>query len=115
MKKRITLLSFLLIICATLVFSQDKYSIDVKIKQRRVPVKYFVNESKTKFVEARAWRKRKRIENKTSKKIRKRTYRLQTKEVKKRMKRSEQKAQIFNRGKLPLSVKLRKLIYKWTS
>lgn len=115
MKKKITLLSFLLIIGITSGFTQDKYSIDVKIKNRRVPVKYFVNESKTKFIEAKQWRKQKRIENKTSKKIRKRTYRLQTREVKKRMKRSEQKAQIFNRGKDPLSVKLRKLIYKWTN
>jgi len=115
LKKRITFLSFFLIITVTLVFAQSRYSIDVKTKDRRVPVKYFVQKSKTKYIEAIAWRKKKRLENKHSRKTRKRIYSLQTKKVKKRMKLSKKKAQNFNRGKVPLSVKLRQLFQKWTN
>jgi len=46
---------------------------------------------------------------KKSKKIRNHAYRIQTHEVKKRMKKSKKTAEYFNRGKVPLSVKFKSI------
>ena len=92
---------------------QYRYSIDIETKNsRRVPLKYTVNEAKENFKESTEHRKKKRIELKLSKQIRKHIYSIQTREVKKRMRKSRKKAEYFNREKVPLSVKLKKM-FKW--
>ena len=76
---------------------QYRYSIDIETKKsRRVPLKYAVNEAKENFKESAEHRKKKRIKLKTSKQIRKHTYSIQTRKVKKRMRNSRKKAEYFN-------------------
>lgn len=94
-------------------FGQPRYSIDIEPpKNRRIPISYLISQSSEKIKESKRIRKKHRIERKTSKKIIKHTYSIQTKKVRKRMRKSRKKAEIFNRGKLPLSVKLKKKL-KW--
>lgn len=75
-----------------------------------MPVSYKIGESKKEYEAAREWRKNNRIEKRLSKQTKQRIYKVQTQEVKKRMKRSEKKAKNNNRGKVPLRVKLKRLM-----
>lgn len=87
-----------------------KYSIDLEpLKNRRVPVKFFVEQLKQSIKTSSDARKLQKLETKTSKKIRKHMFSIQTKEVKKRMRHSRKIADFHNRGKVPLSVKITKL------
>jgi hypothetical protein len=93
------------------VKAQYKYSIDIKTqKSRSVPLKYRITKAKESIKTNKELRKKKRSAIKSSKKIKKHTYRIQTREVKKRMKMSNKKAENFNKGKVPLGVKLKKII-----
>jgi len=88
--------------------AQKNYSIDINAqKKRSVSIGFFIQQSKEKIKSAGKNRKRKRAEIKLSKKIRKHTYSIQTKEVKKRMKKSGKKAKRYNRGKPAICVKLK--------
>ena len=69
-----------------------------------------MEETKKNIKKTIQWNKIHRLQNKTSKKIRKHTYSNQTNEVKKRMRQSLKSAENYNRGKTPLRVKLSKLI-----
>lgn len=108
-KYTILLLFFLII--GNKSFSQEqKYSIDNKsFKSRRVSVSYFLKTSLKEFKDYQKRKKEKRIENKLSKKIRKHIYSIQSKHVKKRMKRAKRKAYNYNNRKIPCIVKLKKL------
>ncbi|MDA3891934.1 MAG: hypothetical protein PF517_09770 [Salinivirgaceae bacterium] len=109
---------FLAITCVFIFFSgvtqlkaQYQYSIDIGVqKSRRVSFKYFIGSAKKEFIEAREWRKNKKIEKKSSKRIRKHTYKIQKSEVRKRMKKSKKTAERHNKGKVPLLIKLKRLI-----
>lgn len=93
--------------------AQYRYSIDIETaKSRRVPLKFAINEAKVNLKESTEHRKKKKLELKASKQIRKHTYSIQTRKVKKRMNKSLKKAECFNRGKVPISVKLKKM-YRW--
>ncbi len=107
--RSIWIINFLLLL-SVFSLAQGKYSIDMKSKDRRVPVSYAFNDKKNQFENARVWRKNKRIEDKVSKKTKKHIYSIQTHEVKKRMRKAEKKANNFNRGKVPLGVKLKRII-----
>lgn len=86
-----------------------RYSIDVKEqKNRRVPLVFWLTETKSNFSEAKEWRKNKRIEERNSKKIRKHAYKIQKGYVQKRMKQSLKRAEWHNENKLPLLVKIKK-------
>ncbi len=110
MKKSFIILTISFLFLSVFSLAQGKYSIDVKSKDRKVPVSYFVNQTKVQFKDAREWRKMKRIKDKGSKKTKRHVYNIQTREVKKRMKKSERKSDNYNRGKIPLGVKLKRLI-----
>jgi len=58
----------------------------------------------------REYRKRKRETLKESKRIRKHTYSIQSRQVKQRMRKAYKKAEMFNEGKEPMVVKLKKLL-----
>lgn len=78
--------------------AQTKYSIDLKPpKERRVPVKYFIEQTKSNVKESSEIRKKHRALRKESRKIRRHTYHIQTKKVKRRMRRSFKEAEEFNR------------------
>jgi hypothetical protein len=90
--------------------NQYIYSIDIKpTKERRVPVKYYIEQVKLNVKTSNAIKEKHRVLRKNSKKIRKRTYNIQTHAVKKRMRKSLKEAENYNRGKMPLRVKLIKL------
>lgn len=112
---KVIFLGLIFLFCSNLANAQGKYSIDSKkLKNRRIPVAYFISESAKELKVAHEWRKRNRMEQRDSRKIRKHTYSIQTKEVKKRMKHSVDKAQRYNEGKIPFNEKIKKLI-KWTT
>lgn len=91
--------------------AQGRYSIDVKNKNNRdLPIAYIISQTGMQIKEAKEWRKNNRLERKISRKTERRFYHIQTQEVKKRMKRSEKKAENYNRGKVPLRVKLKRLM-----
>jgi hypothetical protein len=80
--------------------SNNRYSVDLKTPdKRRVPLEYFIKQTKTDLKNASEIRKKRRLNKKISKKTRKQTYNNQTNAVKKRMRRSEKKADEFNDGK----------------
>jgi hypothetical protein len=109
LKKIIPILICLFI--GTLAFSQNRYSIDINpVEERMVPIGYFIQQTAESFKSNVAFRKKKRNEKKESDKIRKHVHRIQTKEIKKRMRQSLKKAENFNKGKIPLIVKLNKLL-----
>lgn len=88
--------------------AQYQYSIDIEVKKaRRVPVKFAVLKAFDSVDASMEHRKKKRGELKRSKKLRKHIYRIQSREVKKRMRKSRKKAENNNRGKVPLGVKLK--------
>lgn len=90
--------------------AQSKYFVDSKNIERRVPLKYKLKETRQELKDAHLWRKNKRFKDKKTKKTKKHFYHIQTKKVKKRIKRAEKKSKIYNKGKIPLSVKLKSLI-----
>lgn len=93
------------------VNAQGKYYIDgKKMNERHVPLKYLISETSNQIKDAHEWRKNNRREEKNSKQTKKHIYKNQTSMVKKRMKRSEKKSKNYNRGKVPLSVKLKRII-----
>lgn len=93
------------------VKAQYKYSIDIKTqKTRSVPLKYRIAKTKESIKTNSELRKKKKSALKSAKKIKKHAYRIQTRETKKRMKMSEKKAEYFNKGKVPLGVKLKNLL-----
>lgn len=110
MSCKIGAIIFLLINLSTFehVSAQYKYSIDIEVKKgRRVPLNFLITQTKQDIKLASEVRKKNRATKKASKAISRHTYNIQTKEVRKRMRRSKRKAKIFNRGKVPLSVKLK--------
>jgi hypothetical protein len=93
------------------VLAQKNYSIDFgTLTNRRVPISYFIEQTQQNIKVSAQVRKEHRLENRESRRIRKHTYAIQTKEVKKRMKESRKKADFYNRGKKPLRVKLKKVL-----
>jgi len=103
-----------LLICFFIVsvsYSQIRYSIDVNSDiERRVSLRFFITQTAESFKTNRAVRIKKRISTKESAKIRKHIYRIQTRETKKRMHQSVKKADYFNSGKIPIYVKLNKML-----
>lgn len=92
------------------VNAQYHYSIDIEAKKsRRVPLKYAIVRLKETTKTSRELKKKKRNEIKSSKKIKKHTYSIQKYEVKKRMRKSAKKAEYYNKGKVPMVVKLKKI------
>lgn len=80
--------------------SNTRYSVDLNPPdKRRVPLEYFIKQTKADLKNASEIRKKRRLNKKVSKKIRKQTYNNQTNAVKKRMRRSAKKADEFNDGK----------------
>jgi len=81
----------------TLQAQQYKYSIDANPpKKHHVPVKYKIEEMKGNMEQSKKQRQIKRENKKASKLTVKNTYRIQTAKVKKRMKESRKKADVFN-------------------
>lgn len=90
--------------------SNTRYSVDLDPPdKRRVPLNYFIQQTKTDFKDASELRKKRRINKKVSKKIRKQTYNNQSKAVKKRMRESAKKADEFNEGKRSFKERIIKL------
>jgi hypothetical protein len=90
------------------LWAQYQYSIDIEVKRsRRVPIKFVVLKTVASVNATVEHRKKKRGELKLSKKIRKHTYRIQSRKVKKRMRKSRKKAEDNNREKVPIGVKLK--------
>ncbi|MDD3773419.1 MAG: hypothetical protein PHC38_12315 [Weeksellaceae bacterium] len=87
-----------------------RYSVDLNPPdKRRVPLEYFIEQTKTNFKEASELRKKRRINKKVSRKIQKHTYNNQTSAVKKRMRQSAKKADEFNDGKRSFKERIIKL------
>ncbi len=109
-KIKAIILTIVLLSVFSAVNAQYKYSIDIKSRGgQRAPMKYAVLSAKKDFQATSAIRKKIRTDEKVSKKIKRHTYKIQTLKVKKRMRKSEKTAKNYNRGKVPLSVKLKKL------
>ena len=92
------------------VYAQYNYSIDTKeLKARRVPLKFKVTQTKQTINKNLEIRKKKRIAKKVSRQISRHTYSIQTREVKRRMRKARKRAENNNKGKVPLYVKLKKI------
>jgi hypothetical protein len=90
--------------------SNDRYSVDLKTPdKRRVPLEYFIKQTKADLKNASEIRKKRRLNKKVSKKIRKQTYNNQTNAVKRRMRQSAKKADEFNDGKRSFKERIIKL------
>jgi len=102
------------LICFFIVFiahGQSRYSIDVNSSiDRSVSLSFFISQTKETIITNRAVRTKKRNATKESEKIKKHCYRIQTKEIKKRMRQSIKRAEYFNSGKIPIYVKLNKML-----
>lgn len=95
------------------VGAQPKYCIDIEPpKNRRVPVAFYIEQTKENAKISKELRVKHRTLNKKSKEIRKHTYSIQTKKVKRRMRNSKKQAEKFNRGKRSMRVKLKKY-FRW--
>jgi len=93
------------------VSAQYKYSIDIEERKgRRIPLKFFVNQKKEQFKQVVETNKQRRIADRVSRKISNRTYRIQTATVRKRMRKSKKRAENHNKGKIPFSVKFKRLL-----
>lgn len=93
------------------VSAQYKYSIDIKErKTRKVPLKYRVTQAKQDFKLYLEIKKRRRVANRVSRVTIRHTYRIQTAEVKRRMRKSKKRAENHNKGRVPLIVKFKKLL-----
>jgi len=103
-----------LLICFFIGFiahAQSHYSIDVNSSiDRSVSLSFIISQTKETIKTTRAVRTKKRYATKDSDKIRKHIYRIQTREIKKRMRQSMKKAYYFNSGKTPIYVKLNKML-----
>jgi preprotein translocase subunit SecF len=87
-----------------------RYSLDLKSpKKRRVPIGEKIVIKKEQLKKNVETNKKHRIQNRDSRKVRRHTYRLQSKEVKKRMKKSKKKAEYHNKNKIPLKIKLKQM------
>jgi len=95
----------------TKAFSQNRYSIDVNANiDRKASIGYILADAINTRKEDRIKLKEKRIDAKISDKTRKHAYRIQTRKTKKRMRELEKKAYYFNSGKLPVLVKINKIL-----
>lgn len=91
--------------------AQYSYSIDINTNSaRNVPLKYAVTQARKNIKKSAKLREKKRNTLKDSKKIRKHTYSIQTREVKKRMRKTSKKADNYNKGKVPMVVKLKNIL-----
>jgi len=109
---RATLLIFFVLIYNNNIYAQYsfRYSVDLKSpKSRRVPLGEKIVSVKEQIKKNAEINKKHRIQNRDSRKVRRHTYRIQDKKVKKRMKKSQKKAECHNKNKIPFKVKLKRL------
>jgi hypothetical protein len=91
------ILFLLLMTIAVNAQGQYQYSIDLKEKENRhIPISYRISQVKENIKQASAYRQKHRFERKTSNQIRRHTYNIQTRKVKKRMRKSLKKSEEFN-------------------
>ena len=86
-----------------------RYSIDInKTKNRRVALKEKIETTKKQLKENLNTNKKHRIQDRDSRKVKRHTYKIQDKKVKKRMKKSKKKAEYYNQNKIPFIIKLKR-------
>ena len=111
--KKLFIITTQLFVLLLPVCGQPRYSVDIEPpKNRHVPLAFYISQVKENIKTSKELAKKHRLARKKSKKIQKHIYNIQTKKVKRRMRKSKRQAENFNRGKRPICVKLKKF-FRW--
>ncbi len=88
-----------------------RYSFDLqKTENRHITIKEWVTTNKQTLQQNHQANKKKQAFKKAERKTEKHTYKIQTKAVRKRMKETRNLAEAYNEGKVPLKIKVKRLI-----
>ena len=104
---------FLIVILSTsnTIFAQkNRYSIENNVKNRRIPIKFFLKQTKESLILELKTRKKRRVSKRISRKIIRHTYSIQTHKTKQRMRKTRKEAEDYNQRRIPLKLKIKKIL-----